>query len=178
MPNSKHSTHRFASQDDDEWFYDSDDDQPETLAQRWDQFWKKKKEGRRHPTIRYLEKEFEKNENSKRLDREEYRKKEKKRRRAKLRKEILSKRHHDFMEYVAKVERDRKDADIAKRTRDTKALKVRMNLFEKWGVERADRLEKERIAFEKSEKKRLEKEDKEAKRAARQKAEDDAEADR
>ena len=192
---------------------------------RTSQFWRKKKEGRRHPAMVYKEKTAEMAERNKQLDRDEYRKKEKKRRKQKLRKEvrrraervewevtlwycrndieigtgnvtcggisaynlscssprslqILRKRHADFMAHVAKVDQERKDMDQAKRSRDTAALNLRMNLFEKWGVEAAERKRKEKEAFDKSEKKRKKKEEKDARKAAKQKAEDDAEVDR
>ena len=47
--------------------------------QRYDEFWRKKKEGRRHPAMVYKEKVAEMDERNKQLDKEEFRKREKRR---------------------------------------------------------------------------------------------------
>jgi len=158
--------------DDDEWLYDSDDETPQTLLEKWENYWKKKKENRRHPTMKYFEKLAVMGEHNRQLDKEDYQRKARRDRKQKLHKGILRKRHKEFRDYVAKTDKARHDKDLKNRTRYFKSLKVRMGLFEEWGIENDNSKKKEAKDFEESERKRIEKETKEK----RKKEKDDTEA--
>ena len=130
--------------DDDDWLYDSEDEVPSTLMERYENFWRKKKEGRKHPTLKYLEKKHEMDKNNAKLEREEYRKREKRRRKKKLRREIQQKRNHAHKMEVARLDRERHERDRDKRHNDAKKQNMRMYLFEKWGIASAKSRKKKR----------------------------------
>jgi len=112
-------------EDEDEWMYDSEDDVPQGLMERYEDWWKKKKETRKHPTLRYMEKRAEMRTNNAHLDKDEFRAKEKKRRKRKLRKEITQKRNRLHMEEVARIDKERHDNEVSKRKHNTAEMKLR-----------------------------------------------------
>jgi hypothetical protein len=126
--------------------------------EKWENYWKKKRESRRHPTMQYFEKNAVMKEYNKQLDDDEYRAKAKRLRKKKLHQQILRKRHQEFRDYVARVDRERHEKDVADRTRNFHALKLRMGMFEQWGIENETRDAKNKKAFDESERKRLQKE--------------------
>ena len=160
-------------EDEDEWMYDSDDEQPQNLMEKYADWWKKKKENRKHPTLKYMQKRAEMLTNNAKLDKLDYRAKEKRRRKRKLRKEIQQKRNRLHKEEVARLDKERRDREVSKRTHDTHEMKFRMNLFEKWGIENADRKAKRDEENRKKEEKRKKKEEKDRKK----KEKDDKEAE-
>jgi len=148
--------------DPDEWMYEDEEPDHKSIPEKFRAWVKKKAEKRRHPTLVYFEKRDIMDAHGNKIDKEVGRLKAKKKMQKKIKNKILDQRQKDFEKEVKRLDRERFNREFKQREQDFVAGKLRMNLFEKWGIEADERKEKEREEFRKSEERRIlkEKEDK------------------